>query len=248
MRLISAFATALVLATPVSLEPVLVENLNLDYQQGSGTATAAKAQFVVEEQSWNFTNATFDVREQAGYLVIERPSEGFSYTLEASFLKDVDAAKARGVWFDYAPGKILARAASAQLVKSGDATNLTKLALTCRAAARTTDPIDACIYSGTFTLDKLSSAARALEVSEVDLAIIKGKTTFEVRIGGIGKINGNGTTTHLPEQGEIKIKVDKVKLGILSITGQFFDQLEKNESETLRVERPYIYVVYKKVE
>jgi hypothetical protein len=141
---------------------------------------------------------------------------------------------------------VIAKANSAQLVKEGDTTDLSKLALTCRAAARTIDPIDACIYSGTLTLAKLNSASRALEVSDVDLAIIKGKTTFEVKIGGIGKIKGNGTTTHLPAENTIKIKVDSVKLGILSITGQFFSELEKNQSETLRVERPYIYVVYQK--
>mgnify|MGYP001102947733 CR=1 FL=1 len=246
MRLISAFATVLFLVVPSAPAPVLVENLSLDYNAGTGTATAARAQFEVEEQNWDFTNATFDVREQAGQLVIERPAEGFSYAIEASFLDGVSAAKARGVWFDFAPGRVIAKVASAQLVKDSDTTDVSKLALTCRAAARTTDPIDACIYSGTLTLDKLNSAARALEVSDVDVAIIKGKTTFEVRIGGIGKIKGNGTTTHLPDENTIRIKVDSVKLGILSITGQFFSQLEANESETLRVERPYVYVVYKK--
>lgn len=246
MRLISAFATVLFLVVPSTPTPVLVENLTLNYKEGTGTASAARAQFVLEERDWNFTNATFDVREQAGQLVIERPAEGFSYTIEASFLDGVSAAKASGVWFDFAPGRVIAKAASAQLVKENDTTDLSKLALTCRAAARTTDPIDACIYSGTLTLAKLNSASRALEVSEVDVAIIKGKTNFEVKIGGIGKIKGNGTTTHLPDEGTIRIKVDSVKLGILSITGQFFSQLEANESETLRVERPYIYVVYKK--
>lgn len=70
MRLISAFATALLLVVPSTPTPVLVENLNLDYKEGTGTASAAKAQFIVEEQEWNFTNATFDVRQQAGQLVI----------------------------------------------------------------------------------------------------------------------------------------------------------------------------------
>jgi hypothetical protein len=244
--LISVFATALFLAVPSTPNPVLIENLNLNYKEGAGSASAVRAQFEVDGKNWDFTNSTFDVREQAGHFVIERPAEGFSYTNEASFLEGVSAAKASGVWFDYAPGRVIAKAASAQLVKEGDTTDLSKLALTCRAAARTIDPIDACVYSGTMTLAKLNSASRALEVSEVDVAIIKGKTNFEVRIGGIGKIKGNGTTTHLPNEGTIKIKVDSVKLGILGITGQFFDQLEKNESETLRVERPFIYVVYKK--
>jgi hypothetical protein len=246
MRLISAFATALFLAVPSTPTPVLVENLTLNYKDGTGSASAARAQFEVEGKNWDFTNSTFDVREQAGQLVIERPAEGFSYMIEASFLEGVSAARANSVWFDYAPGRVIAKVASAQLVKEGDATDLSRLALTCRAAARTSDPIDACIFSGTMTLAKLSSASRALDVSEVDLAIIKGKTNFEVKIGGIGKIKGNGTTTHLPDENTIRIKVDSVKLGILSITGQFFSELEKNESETLRVERPFIYVVYKK--
>lgn len=246
MQMLTVVATTLFLLSPRTA-PVAVENLNLDYAGGSGKATAAKAQFVLEDNAWSFTNAQFDVREEAGRLVIERQQDNFSYGIEAPFLEGVKKANARAFWLDYAPGRVITRFQSAVLEKDESKTNIGSTALTCRAAQRTTDPIDACIFSGTFTMASLKAQGeeKATEVSDVDVAIIKGKTNFTVKVSGIGTLKGNGTTTHEPANSLIKIKVDKVKLGILDVTGQFFSQLADAQSENLKVERPYIYVTYK---
>ncbi|MBY0516384.1 MAG: hypothetical protein K2P81_05720 [Bacteriovoracaceae bacterium] len=247
MRLLTAVATALVLLTP-ELSPVLVENMNLDYRDGKGQADAVRAKFEVDGQSYDFQNATFDVRQDAGELVIERPLDNFTYRIEAAFLNDVNAANAQGVWFDYAPGHVIAKATSAKLEKGNDITNIGRLSLNCKASARNIHPVDSCIFAGKFTLSSFGTEGvqRSVSVSEADVNIVKGKTTFSVKIGGIGKINGTGTTSHDSANSTVVIKVDKVKLGILDITGQFFSQIENNQSDSFKVKKPYIYVKYSK--
>lgn len=233
---------------PLSSPPVLVENMNLDYKGGAGTATVSKAQFVLEEQTWDFTNATFDVRSQDGVLTIERTEDNFSYPIKAAFLDDVSVARAGGVWADYAPGRVIGRVQSAHLEKGKDRTDLGRSSIDCRASSRNIHPIDSCIASGRLKVASIGGLenSRAIEVSDIDLAITRGKTTFSVRVGGIGKITGNGTTTHEPQVSTVKIKVDKVKLGILDITGRFFDEIKDLQSENVKVSRPYIWVIYAK--
>jgi hypothetical protein len=233
---------------PLSSPPVLVENLNLDYKAGAGQAQVSKAQFVLEDQTWNFTDATFDVRAQDGVLTIERPEDNFSYPIEADFLDEVSVARASGVWADYAPGKVIGRVQSAYLEKGKDITNLGRSSIDCRASSRNIHPIDSCIAAGRLKVATIGGLEneRAINISDIDVAISRGKTTFSVRVGGIGKITGNGTTSHEPQVSTVKIKVDKVKLGILDITGRFFDEIKDQESENLKVSRPYIWVIYAK--
>jgi len=236
------------LLLPLSAPPVLVENMSLDYKGGAGTAVVTKAQFVLEEQTWNFTDATFDVRAQDGVLTIERPEDNFSYPINASFLDDVSAARAAGIWADYAPGRVIGRVQSAYLEKNKDVTELGRSSIDCRASARNIHPIDSCISSGRLKVASIGGleSERAVDIKDIDLAITRGRTTFSVRVGGIGKITGNGTTTHEPQVSTVKIKVDKVKLGILDITGRFFNELKGLESENIKVSRPYIWVIYAK--
>jgi len=225
---------------PLSSPPILVENLNLDYKADAGIAQVSKAQFVLEDQTWNFSDATFDVRSQDGVLTIERPEDNFSYPIEASFLDDVTVARAAGIWADYAPGRVIGRVQSAYLEKGKDITNLGRSSIDCRASSRNIHPIDSCIAAGRLKVASVGGLEneRAVNISDVDVAINRGKTTFSVRVGGIGKITGNGTTTHEPQVSTVKIKVDKVKFGILDITGRFFSELQGLESENIKVSRP----------
>lgn len=246
MRLLSL--TLATLLFPTATPPVLVENMQLSYKVDRGEAQLARAQFVLDDKTWDFTNARFDVSATEGGLLIERPEDGFSYPLKMNALADVTAADARGVWVDFAPGRVIGSVQSARLEKGGDTTTLGRASINCRASARSVHPIDSCLNSGRVQVSSVggSADARAVDISELDLNIARGKTNFSVRVGGIGKITGTGTTTHEAQVSTVKIKIDKVRLGILDITGQFFSQIKDLESESLRVQRPFIWVIYEK--
>jgi len=224
----------------------LVQDFNLDYSSGTGTASATRAQFQVKEETFNFTDASFDVRWSAGQLVIERPLDSFAYTVETDFLKDVTAATARGLNFEAVPGKITFGVTAAKLdgVKHDTAVKLT--ALSCLSASGAPDPVDACIDYTRFKNSGVDTDS--VSIKEAEVAINKGKLSFEVDVKTIGRFKGEGTATHDAANKQVKIKVSKVKLAFLDVTGQFFKQLEDMKSDMIKVERPYIYVNYGKKE
>jgi hypothetical protein len=225
----------------------VVGGLQLDYANGAGTARAASARFQLDGQNYAFTDADFELRWGADQLVIERPAEGFAYGLEAPFLKDVMSASARDFAFEAIPGKVGLAASAANLVNAGETTRLSRLSLDCRGSAVAVEPVDACLQYTRFLLGSVSSSKkRRVDVGDIKLNINAGKATFEARIGGIGKVNGEGSATHDAANKIISIRVSKVKYGLIDITGQFFSELEKNESETLVVQRPFVHVHYAK--
>lgn len=224
----------------------LAQNMNLQYDNGSGTATATRALFHVKEETFDFTDAQFDVRWSAGALVIERPLDSFSYTVETEFLKDVRSAQVTGLNFEAIPGKLNFGVTSAHLDKVKDPLSLDKTTLACLSSAREVSPIDSCIDYG--RLNSAGVEAGSTNIKEASLSLNKGKLAFAVNLKGIGNIKGEGTASHDAATKVVTLKISKVKLSILDVTGQFFSQLKDIKSDMIRVERPYIYVNYAKKE
>jgi len=44
---------------------------------------------------------------------------------------------------------------------------------------------------------------------------------------------------------KITVKVSEVKFSYLDVTSQVFDELKKQESESVKVSKPYIYITIK---
>lgn len=225
----------------------LVNNMNLDYSNGSGTASATRALFHVEDQTYDYTDATFDVRWSADQLVIERPVDSFSYSVETSFLKDVLTARVAGLNFEAVPGKVVFGVTSAALDKVKGDMSVDRTALLCQSTGKNeTSPVDACISYTRFTSAGVDT--EDVSVKEASLSITKGKMNFAVNLKGIGNIKGEGTAAHDAASKTLTLKISKVKLSILDVTGQFFSQLKDIKSDMIRVERPYIYIDYAKKE
>lgn len=242
-----ALAILLSATTPAFAADWSVTNLNLAYDNGHGSAKVDHASFVLHEgeDPLNFNNAVFDVRWGADQLVIENPAENFSYAIEAPFLRDIHTAATRGFGFVMTPGKVSIAFSSATLVDAKSTTQVGKTSLQCASAAMEADPVDACLVSTRFNLASYAQDNnRGTGVSDAQVSINKGSLNFTVKIDGIGKLVGVGSATHAPGSSSLKIKINSVKYGILGVTGQFFDQLEKNESDTFQVNRPYITINY----
>jgi hypothetical protein len=61
-----------------------------------------------------------------------------------------------------------------------------------------------------------------------------------------GSAKSKGNLSYDPGTGILTIKINEVKFGILSVKGMVFDELKKNESESMRVKEPYVYLKLKK--
>ena len=243
MNVFTIVISALVLMSPITNQ-VKLENMNLDYRNGAGQATVAKAQFNLEGVQWSFSDTTLDVTDRDGTLVIQNPENDFFYELNFPLLQDVTVAELTNLWGSFSQGHLSLRLARAAVEKNGEMSRLQNAAINCNAPARMVDSIEACIYSG--SLNVSSFANNSLDISDAKLTIQRGKTQFEVRIGGVGRITGSGTTTHDIDQATVSIKVDRVRLGILDITGRVFKMLEDVDSDSITVSRPYIHIKYAK--
>ena len=84
-------------------------------------------------------------------------------------------------------------------------------------------------------------------VNSLELKTQKGKYNLEadVKAHVSGKVKSNGNMSYDPATGKMIIKISEVKFGFLNITGKVFDELEKNESEKLKVKKPYVYYTIK---
>ncbi len=241
MKLLSLLTTTLILLTPQS-QTTLVDTLNLNFENNSGSATVSRAKFQLDGQEYDFTNTKFDVTSNEGVLTIESPKDNFSYALNVGLINGVSKATLTNVSAEVSLGMVAARVPSARLEKDAKLTEIDNFTLNCRANNRMSDAINACVNLGQLNLGRYFQDSTDLRDAKV--SIQRGKLAFEVRVAGIGKINGNGSVTH-DEAGQIiNIRIDRVKYGILDITGRFFGMLADLESDSVKVARPFIHVSY----
>ena len=80
-------------------------------------------------------------------------------------------------------------------------------------------------------------------VSALDLKTNAGKydLSAEVKAQVSGKVKSNGNMSYDASAGKLTLKISEVKFGFLNITGKVFDELKKQQSETLKVNEPYVY-------
>lgn len=241
MKILSILTTTLVLLTPQS-QTTLVDTLNLNFENNTGSATITRAKFELNGQEYDFNNATFGVTSNEGVLIIESPENNFSYALNVALINGVSKASLSNVSAEVSLGKVEARVPSARLEKDAKLTEIDNFTLNCRANNRMSDAINACVNLGQLNLGRYFEGSTDLRDAKV--SIQRGKLAFEVKVAGIGKINGNGSVTHDDARRLITIKIDKVKYGILDITGRFFSMVADLESDSVKVSRPNIFVTY----
>lgn len=82
-----------------------------------------------------------------------------------------------------------------------------------------------------------------IKINDLDLQTKNGKYELEAEVKAqiSGKVKSDGNMSYDPAQGLLTLKISEVKFGFFNITGKVFDELEKNESEKLKVKKPYVY-------
>lgn len=87
-----------------------------------------------------------------------------------------------------------------------------------------------------------------LKISSLNLKSRNG--SYELTAGVKAQISGTakskGNFSYDPASGIFTIKINEVKFGILSVKGMVFDELKKNESESMKVKEPFVYLKLKK--
>lgn len=87
----------------------------------------------------------------------------------------------------------------------------------------------------------------SMTVKNVDFRVNGGKfdLSAEIKAQISGKAKGNGTIQYDASAKKITVKISSVKFGILDVTSKVFDELKKQESETVKVNKPFVYITIK---
>lgn len=95
--------------------------------------------------------------------------------------------------------------------------------------------------------DTFEPARDSVSVKNISFKSAAGKfeLSADVRAQISGTAKGKGTLSYDLATKKLTIKVNEVKFGILNVTSQVFDQLKQNETENMKVQRPYIYLTIK---
>jgi len=84
----------------------------------------------------------------------------------------------------------------------------------------------------------------SVNVENVDLKVSSGKYELSAMVKAqiSGKLKSSGNVTYESSKKLMAIKISEVKFTFLDITDEVFDELKKNESEKMKVKKPYIYL------
>lgn len=83
-----------------------------------------------------------------------------------------------------------------------------------------------------------------VSIKNLNLKVNGGKfeLSADVKAQISGTAKGTGTIKYEAAAKKLTVKVSEVKFGFLDVTSQVFDELKKQESATLKVSKPYIYI------
>jgi hypothetical protein len=88
-----------------------------------------------------------------------------------------------------------------------------------------------------------ATQSKSLSIKSIDLKTVNGKfdlaADIKAQISGSAKAYGNLSYDEATKI--LTIKISDVKFGILNVTTKVFDELKKQESATLKVNKPYVY-------
>lgn len=86
-----------------------------------------------------------------------------------------------------------------------------------------------------------------VKISGLDVKVNSGKYEFsaEVKAQMSGKAKSNGQLSYDSSKKLLTIKINEIKFSVLNVTSQVFKELKKKESESMRVEKPYLYLTIK---
>lgn len=261
MRLLT-LAAAAALSLSVNAFELSITGFSGQYDAPNGQGTAT--QFSLPAQDKELISISVEARGE-GY-VLTTPEGEWEWSEPSDWVKDLKTASWSNV--DVVVGATSQRAAIGSLdgVHEDKRIVIHNLDASCSGAA---ELIESCLNgTGSIRLRKvqyvsalrhdtfsdiLRALTRALElptrsdttVEDLKLDIRSNKFKGEVSIdaGISATVKFEGLVSYSKVEGKTSIRLDKAKALFLDVRGKIFDELEKIQSDTLVVERPWIHIL-----
>ncbi len=256
MRLVALLATVMSFSCLASDLAIVGFSGHYDAPNGQGTAT----QFDLPGQDKN----TIEVRVEArgeGY-VLTTPDGEWEWSEPASWVKDLQQAQWNSVDV-VLQGPSQRAAINALNAEHGDKNIILKsLSANCSGSV---ELIESCLngtgrirlgqleYKSDKAYDQTRDILHALNfaakgnttVKNLALDISSGKFNGEItaNVGISATVKFSGLISYDVASKKVSIRLDKAKASFLDVRGKIFDELEDVQSESLVVERPWIYIL-----
>ncbi len=255
--------TVLFLSIPTmaDFEKVEMKNLNINYRNPNGTATAE----VFDAKGERFVNEKMKVTREETQLRLSLESGEEAIIEDVSdTLLDASPALISKLNFLSKDQRLDFNVAGVQFVNDDSTSSMSGLIFRCLKNSNYQEEwekyLDACTTESLLNMTKLSisnksSLSSALKnlsgmsnkasdttVSDLRLMVKNHALSFSVNIGV--KVTGSGSIIYKKtgDKNLVQIRIDKVKAGFFTVTNRFFSTLSSVQSANVRVQKPYIYI------
>lgn len=233
---------------------------NYDAPNGSGEADNFEVPFKNKK-------ITISIEAEGQGYVLRAGDRRWDYAEPADWISDLKTADWSGV--DVVVNENSQRAAIGHLngVHEDKRIVIEGLSAQCQGSSQL---VESCLNGeGSISLSKLiyQSASRSDQTSAIIRAIVKAldlsgraddttveslqlnigqnkfKGSVKVNVGVSATVKFEGLVEYIKSEKKTAIRLDKAKASFLDVRGKIFDELEQAQSETLIVERPWIYLL-----
>lgn len=262
--------SVMVIATTSSFadfKNVEVLNFTGNYKKPDGSATASR--LTIPESITSKINIELKGVDD-GYLLEYGDSE-FHFKNPPSFINDIETASWKDINYTTNSSKMTASLNTFNSEVAGSRMNLKKFSGHCslnrdHSGQYGLQLLDACLTNSNFSISYLLSSKLSQVYNVlIDIPGIEGMTASEVTLenavlsvkrnsfnfkgrvnmGMSANIKIEGKTNFETDKSRVSIKIDKAKASFINIKNKLFQELEKSETEVLKVENPYIYIYLK---
>ena len=243
---------------------VRVKNFTGSYDQPEGRATATE--LIIPSENKELIEITVQ-GDESGYHLTFGDSE-YHFENPSSMINDIYTGKWKEVNFVTQGRKLNASIESFSSTVQYSDTVLNSFAAACNEKRSFENYghqiMDACLSNANFSIGyfKTNSTRKILNIFE-DLPGVRASTTIiqngkinisngkfkmeaKIDVGMSAKVKIEGTTEFQDTKNRVAIRIDKAKASFINIKNKIFEELEKSQSDTLKVERPYIYILMTK--
>jgi hypothetical protein len=241
-----------------------VRNFNFNYKipLGEGVATS----FSMESfETRREVRVAIEKLNEEFFIKVSGAEEGeFNFKNPPAFIKDAESMTVRGFNLSFL-NDLSINLNQADFVSPDDALHLQNFSLGCQRNLVLEDLMDqvlnGCTQRMNLKSSRFSSSEEALSsaivqavakeaaplggvgVNSLDMRVSAGRyyLSAEIKAQISGKIKSQGELSYDAAKKELRVKIASVKYGFFNITSKVFDELEKKESEKMKVSKPYVY-------
>lgn len=223
-----------------------IQEFKGSYQGEEGTATAKV--FMVPEVNFGNGEVNFEVFKQASSYVLKANGQEFVWENPPMELDQVNNLNWNGVNLKSTEEEF--QIAVAELSGSGekDAIDVEGMKASClfedsQAQEQAEQLLHSCLNNqGNFAARKMAqNKYKSLNaITNINFRNKKNRFTFNLTSGV--SMYGNGMIWYLPEEKMVKIRIDSAKWKYFSVKARLFKELEAMESDTVKVNNPWIEI------